>query len=431
VRTAFLLLLAMLCLGGAAYLRISDHQLPQVSETTRENLTSSDAEPSVNDTVSESAQQPTPQTSADQVTPPDPPLTSVEHSLEGQEDIVSPTDSFTRAVAAFDAGRYEEAKDLFLDAADLDARALSGAGLSAFKLRDWEGAIHHLGRAVESGQDGFLQHKFLALAHNRLDNLERSLSHADAALARQKDREMELFRAKLVREHEARKGFIAEETAHFKTQYDGYVHGSVNLRILDILEDAYRKIGGRLDFYPDDTVTVVLYTERAFFDVTLLPVWTAGAFDGRIHLPIGGLEDIEEHFLRTVLYHEYVHALVHRMAHGVPHWMNEGLADYLVNRDLPRTGQDIPLQHLEQGFPLDDNSVMMRAYAVSSSAVAHLVEEHGLWRMRDFLLSMGRGRTLDEAFQEAFYTSYADFLATWGRRKSSLISICDPARYPV
>ena len=108
--------------------------------------------------------------------------------------------------------------------------------------------------------------------------------------------------------------------------------------------------------FPAEPITVVLYTQQQFRDVTRTPGWSGGLFDGRIRLPVrGGLADRRE--FERVLTHEYVHALVHSVAAGgVPAWLNEGLAAALETGGADRARTDIargpvvPLRSLERSF---------------------------------------------------------------------------------
>ena len=53
-----------------------------------------------------------------------------------------------------------------------------------------------------------------------------------------------------------------------------------------MLEAAYARIGAALATYPAEPITVVLYTREQFQDVTRLPTWAAGNYDGRIRVPV-------------------------------------------------------------------------------------------------------------------------------------------------
>jgi hypothetical protein len=208
---------------------------------------------------------------------------------------------------------------------------------------------------------------------------------------------------------------MTEEALHFKVVYDGNVHSDISRDILEILEDAYDDIGGKILHFPDISITVILYSEKNYSEVTSLPVWVMGSYDGKIRVPVKDIQKQQVELLRKVLYHEYVHAFIHTMTPKVPLWMNEGLAEHLVPRGLERTNQVIPLRDLEQDFPMGNKHKAKIAYRESFSAVSYLVETYSIHAVRDFLLSLGQGKPLNEAFEYAFFITYDEFVSTWGK----------------
>jgi tetratricopeptide (TPR) repeat protein len=320
-----------------------------------------------------------------------------------------------KGIEAFNAGDYRAALGHFIEASDSDQRGITGAGLTYYKLGDYRRAIEYLERSLSKGGDEFLSRKFLAFSYYNAEELEKSISSADKALSIKSDPELEGLREKLGRELRTQASRVEEQTLHFKVVFDGYAHSGVSRTVLGILEDAYRFIGQKMDYFPMEPVTVVLYTEKDFFDITELPAWAAGAYDGKIRLPVKGLEKQRSESLRHVLFHEYVHAMVHSITAEAPLWLNEGLAEYLAPRGLEKTGQAIPLRSLEDAFPMGDHRLTALAYMESYSAVSYLAGKHGLYSIKKLLLALSKGRDLDSAFREAFYVTYEEFVSTWGK----------------
>jgi hypothetical protein len=103
--------------------------------------------------------------------------------------------------------------------------------------------------------------------------------------------------------------FYEARGAHFAVRFEGPGDELLARRAVDRLEEQYWRIGQTLTAYPPNPITVVLYTQQQFRDITRMPSWTAAAYDGRIHVPMrGALEQTEE--LDRVLGHEFVHAVV-------------------------------------------------------------------------------------------------------------------------
>jgi tetratricopeptide (TPR) repeat protein len=321
--------------------------------------------------------------------------------------------AFAEAVRSLNGGDYGKALALFKKLSVDDKTALLGVGLSYFKLGDYESAIAPLEGALKHGGDEFLARKFLAFAYYRRDDLQRSAAHAERGLSLKEDRELRDLYDKLEAERAAQRDYVGEETRHFRVLFDGYEHGGLSRKVIEILTDAYRSIGREMDYFPEDPVTVILYTEKDFYDITHVHRWVGGAYDGKIRIPVRGAEGQEE-ALRRVLFHEYTHALVHSITPDCPLWINEGLADYFSGGGLQRTGQAISLRSIEKSFPASRPEAAL-AYRVSYSAVAHLIERYGVYSMKDFLVSLSRGEGLEQAFSSAFFLTYNEFVSGWGR----------------
>jgi hypothetical protein len=242
----------------------------------------------------------------------------------------------------------------------------------------------------------------------------------DAALVRAPDQVRMQERAEEWRKEAAlHEGFRRARGGHFTVLFEGPAEEEVAAAAADILELAYGRIGDFLQTYPREPVTVVLYTQEQFRDVTRTPGWSGGLFDGRIRVPIrGGLADRRE--LERVLTHEYVHALVHAVAAaGVPAWLNEGLAAALesggedrARRDMGR-GPIVPLSRLGRSFASLPAEAVPSAYAGSALAVLDILERAGATRLMGLLADLGAGTDFDRAFLSWVQMSFADFERAW------------------
>jgi hypothetical protein len=184
-----------------------------------------------------------------------------------------------------------------------------------------------------------------------------------------------------------------------------------------MLEAIYWQVGGALGAYPPDVLTVVLYSNEQFRDITQSPSWAGGAFDGRIRVPIAGR--MEERALRRVLAHEFTHAVVRSLApRGVPQWLNEGLAVLMEQGDAAgRTvGADAvvpPLARLEGSFTNLSPAEARSAYATSAAATQALLDRGGPMVIYNLLTNLGNGMRFDEAFERAALLPYREFAQTW------------------
>lgn len=129
----------------------------------------------------------------------------------------------------------------------------------------------------------------LALAYYKMDDLDKSLHNIEIGLSMKSDQQLQFLHDKIRRERRTQQKFIDESTRHFKVIFDGHENGNISRKVLGILDDAYRFAGKELNYFPDQPITVIIYTEKEFFDTTLAPGWAGGAYDfigGKIRIPV-------------------------------------------------------------------------------------------------------------------------------------------------
>ncbi|MCE5313263.1 MAG: hypothetical protein LLF86_08960 [Nitrospiraceae bacterium] len=318
-----------------------------------------------------------------------------------------------KAQEELNRGRFDSSLKLFLEASRKNRSALLGAGISSFMLRDYEKAIEYLESAPDV-DGGFMRNKFLSYAYYRVNNIPKSISSAEKGLAVKNDPELRAFLNRLHKETATHKRYIDESASRFKVIFDGYEHGKISRVVLNHLDDAYRKVGSETGYFPEQTVEVILYTGKDFFDVTQAPEWSGGLFDGRIKIPVKGAEH-NDTLLRTVLFHEYVHAVIWSITRRCPLWINEGLAEYFSRSHPKKVRQIIPLKNLEHSFSWLSGQFVGLAYVQSWSAVSDMVDKYGHARMMDMLRSYAKNSDIEQAFSSSFGITYSDFISSWGK----------------
>ncbi|MCP5108947.1 MAG: tetratricopeptide repeat protein, partial [bacterium] len=269
--------------------------------------------------------------------------------------------------------KYRKALPLYenLSAGNREARVY--AGICHYRLENYNDAYTYLERALDEDGNHFLALKFMALTCYKIDRLSASLTHAEKGLAQISDPQLQSLRNKLKREQQVMKGYGSTKKPNFKVLFSKFEHQEVKETVLDILKEAFRTIGREINFYPRQSITVILYNEKGFFDVTRAPGWAGGLYDGKIRIPVKGVEG-RERMLKRILFHEYTHALVHAITPRCPRWLNEGLAEYFSEDEEllkigEKLGQAIPLKYLERGFPSGDTRLVAAAYLISYTAV--------------------------------------------------------------
>lgn len=320
-----------------------------------------------------------------------------------------------QAHALLTAGRYREALELYEKIRVQDRRVLTAMGCCYYGLQEYDNARSSLEQALKENGRDFTARKYLAYTLYRQDDLETSLEQAESALEIQKDPELLAFQNRLQKEMAVmEEDYRDQKLPQFKIQFSRFEHDESRLTVSGILKEVYREVGREMNFYPDQPVTVILYNDRDFFDVTRSPGWAGGIYDGKIRLPIKDITG-KERELRRIIFHEYSHALIRALTPFCPMWLNEGLAEYFSLEDpVERIGQLIPLKNLENRFPADPRTVAV-AYRESYSAVVYLIDKYGLYRIKELLEALAREKDIRRAFDSVLYTSYDRFLETWGR----------------
>jgi hypothetical protein len=214
--------------------------------------------------------------------------------------------------------------------------------------------------------------------------------------------------------------FLERPVEHFRILYQGGAQAAIGERVAGVLEREYSRIGKRLNSYPSEPVTVILYTNREFQDITRSPSWATGRYDGRIRVAVGGAIDTAN--LDRIVTHELVHAMVASAApRGVPAWLNEGLASYLESNDISwapvvirNATTLLSLEDLIGGFSRLDEENALVAYAESAIAAEILCAQLGT-NIGRFLQMVGNGSAVDDALLE-FHVQPNAFQSEWRRR---------------
>jgi len=327
------------------------------------------------------------------------------------------------------AGDYQSARDSFYEALrynDEDAAAHLGLGLASFHLRQDIDAEQELNRALELDPKSVTALQWLGEVYYRRDDLESAVAAWERALALDPSSEALKSRIERVKkELRTEKDFNKEYTSHFQIKYEGNENIETGRIVRGILEDAYSEVGHGLFYYPYGEIQVILYSGQQFQEVTDAPGWSGGLFDGKIRLPIGGI-DKETPGLRRLLFHEYTHAVVRSITPRCPSWLNEGLAQYFEGkkmedgqaamlRKLAQAGKLPPLSGLEGSFNGLNGNQAVVAYLASLSAVQYMVDSFGMYRVKIVLDELAAGANTATAVNNGILLSYEEFERGWRR----------------
>jgi hypothetical protein len=224
---------------------------------------------------------------------------------------------------------------------------------------------------------------------------------------------------KAEREAKVEGNFSEREGTHFVLRYEGRQAAfHFPSQLLYTLDRQYGELQRDLGFAPDSTITVILYTEQQFFDVTQAPSWAGALNDGKLRIPVRDLSDVTPQ-LESVLRHEMTHSFIHALTHGrCPTWLNEGLAQMEEPRSsgafaaplarLLHDGRAVPLRYLEGPFLRLSPAQAQLAYAESLAATEYLRSAYGMYALRHMLELLSDGEAPEAALNRAFRANYAE-----------------------
>jgi tetratricopeptide (TPR) repeat protein len=329
-------------------------------------------------------------------------------------------------ISMMEKGDYASARDRFQTAVrmnDSDYVAHYLLGRSLFHLREYDSSEKELLRTIQ------LQPTRHPLAYVYLGDIAYLRNDTQTAKeywekAHKIDPSLPGLDQRLAKaDHDTKvdKKFIQYDSLHFAVKYEGAERYEAGAIVLDILEDAYRDIGRDLGHYPLDKVQTILYSKEQFREIPGIPGWSGAVYDGKIRLGIGGVTSPTP-ALRSVLYHEYTHAVVRDITPRCPAWLHEGLAQYFEGRRITPEIRFVPphrnsiLPNLEGSFR-DFSAQQARVdYLTSLSAVQYMIDRYGMMRVRNLLQDLAKYPDTATAIDSALYVSYEQFERDW--RKS-------------
>lgn len=335
----------------------------------------------------------------------------------------------TRANAAragWDAvreGRNQDAAEAFAVALDAEPRDPSlhfGSGLTAYLLGRPTVAQQSLERAIQL-YPGFTAASLLLgdILYRGSDITSALRVYEAAAKHAPADKTLLARLDSMRREAALHNDFFQSQGSHFTVLFEGPADEELARLAIEILEAAYWRIATALSTFPERVITVVLYTQEQFRDITRSPQWAAAAYDGRIRVPVRGVrEDTRE--LERVLAHEFTHALIQSIApRGVPTWLNEGLAvlfeptgDAWAEAQLAGSTTRLPLTRLAGSFAGLSTVEARLAYAQSAATVRALLDQGGAPAVVSVLQDIAGGETFAAAFERRMFMPYENFLAS-------------------
>lgn len=237
------------------------------------------------------------------------------------------------------------------------------------------------------------------------------------SLELRRDARVQKYLEKAEREEHVEADFSQYESSHFILRYEGkQTSESFRRELVAVLDSDYDDLVRQLGVAPRNAIPIVLYTEQAFFDVTQSPNWVSAMNDGKLRIPISGVESVTPALAR-VLKHELAHSFISQLSVGrCPQWLNEGIAQVLEPKTLSSRGSrlsrtfqehaDLPFNTLESSFIRLSPQQAVLAYDESLAVVEYINETYGISDVQRILQRLGEGSSTETALRGTIHSDY-------------------------
>lgn len=291
---------------------------------------------------------------------------------------------------------------------------LGNLAMTYFMLKDDWNAELYFNQLLQMKPDSTLALNYLGEIAWRKEDLDAAQSYWQRSLKIKHDPDISLKLSRLNREKKASERYENSTSRHFVMRYDGGTADPGLVRdISDFLETGYQQLSTLFESYPDEPFIVVLYPKQQFFRVTEAPFWSTGLNDGKIRLPIKGVESFNQD-LQEVLIHELTHSFINYKTGGnCPAWLQEGVAQYSEGRRVPveslkalaglmANGTLPSVTRLNGSFGGVNSQTASVLYLESLSFTEFLIDRYRFYQLNQLLDELDKGANIDQAFEQVY-----------------------------
>ena len=272
----------------------------------------------------------------------------------------------------------------------------------------------HAASIAQNSADAVAMLGFVQFASDHTPDAIRSWKKS---LTLRPDATVSQYLARAERESTAESDFSQRESSHFNLHFEGRDTSETFRRdLLATLDAEYDDLVRDLGYSPHNNIAVTLYTQQAFFDVTRAPSWTGALNDGKLRIPISGVQRITPELAR-VLKHELTHSFISQMSSNrCPTWLNEGIAQIEEGRSaasyghqlakLFTAGNEIPFNMLEGSFMGFSTPEAVVAYTESLAATEYIRDAYGMSEITRILERIAQGSSTEAALRATVHSDY-------------------------
>jgi len=281
---------------------------------------------------------------------------------------------------------------------------------------DWAGAEAAARAAIaREARNGDAWHG-LGYALIRQDRNTEAAEALRTAIEIRPDSESQALLAHVSKGMSDEHGMTERNLSHFHVRYDGEEHEDIGREILRALERHYATLASALDYQPQVTIPVILFSSQGYYSASGAPAWSGGVYDsldGRIRVPIQGLTRSLTPEMDHTLLHELTHAFVADRSRGVaPRDIQEGLAQYMEGERVTTRLTPEQLTMFADGRA----GGVMGFYLYALSFAEYLIANRGMGGMNDLVRAMGETGSVDEAFKQVHGQDYRATKQAWFQR---------------
>ena len=285
---------------------------------------------------------------------------------------------------------------------------------------EYKQSLDYLERARRVAPDNPDVAKLEGWAYYGMNKMDQAVAEWKRALALRPDAEVQAALDKAQRDKKEEENYKENESSHFTLRYSGAAAPALARDVLRTLEMHFSAIESELNFSLPDSIGVILYTQEAFADITKAPGWAGALNDGRIRVPVQGLNGVDQELSR-ILKHELTHSFVQQKTHGhAPWWIQEGLAQWMegqrssengaVLAQVYSDGRAVSLARLGgSGMGMGGDEAHY-AYAWALANMEYIVQANGMGDIERILDRIGAGMDTEAALKEVLRSDYYEVM---------------------
>jgi tetratricopeptide (TPR) repeat protein len=325
---------------------------------------------------------------------------------------------FQEGKTALESRDYETAAERFLASISRNPNipaARVGYAVSVFSMNRDGLALSVILEGLSLQPDSAALHEVFGDLRNREERVDDAMRSWKKAFKLAPNDRLRDKIEKAQRELTAGSDYSFSTTPHFNVRYGDGMDPRLAAEIVDYLEEQYWFLADALMHAPEQPITVLLYPEQEFRDVTQAPEQVAGLFDGKIRVPLGGLTRIDPR-ARKLLVHELTHAVIHsKTRRNCPRWLHEGLAQRFEERPMTRADKKGVLKLFEGIAPHRWESRGF-SYPAALSLVQSLETIRGLGGLVQVLDRLAAGDKIEQALETVYRSDYGSLCRSWSEQ---------------